>query len=205
MGSAVGAALRSAGHEVLWASGGRSEATASRARKAGLEDADTAEELAVRCEAIVSLCPPDFAVETAGMFAGFEGLYVDANAISPGTAVAIADGFGRYVDGGVVGPPPREPGTTRLYLSGDEAKTVAALFAGTVVDARLVPTGSASALKMTYAAWSKGTAALLLAIEEVARTEEVEDTLRAEWALSLPNLPERLESAHRSAAAKGWR
>ena len=205
MGAAVGAALGTAGHEVLWASAGRSAATASRAREAGLEDAGTPEELAGRCDVVVSLCPPHAAVETARPFAGLVGIYVDANAISPATAQAIAGTVGRYVDGGVVGPPPWEPGTTRLYLSGGEAPAVAELFAGSPLEAVVIPSGSASAVKMAYAAWSKGTAALLLAIEAVARAEGVEETLRAEWALSLPTLPERLESARRSAEKKGWR
>jgi transposase-like protein len=66
-------------------------------------------------------------------------------------------------------------------------------------------TGDASALKMVYAAWSKGTAALLLAIRDVARAHGVEDALLAEWRESLPELLERLPQAERSAAAKGWR
>jgi 3-hydroxyisobutyrate dehydrogenase-like beta-hydroxyacid dehydrogenase len=205
MGAAVGAALRTAGQEVLWASAGRSAATASRARDAGLMDAGTPEELAGRCDVVVSLCPPHAAVETATAFSEFGGIYVDANAISPATAQAIAGTVGRYADGGVVGPPPWEPGTTRLYLSGAEAPAVAELFAGSPLDAVVIPSGSASAMKMAYAAWSKGTAALLLAIEAVARAEGVEETLRAEWVLSLPNLSERLESARRSAEKKGWR
>ena len=204
MGAAVGAALGRVGHEVLWASAGRSAATISRAREAGLADAGAPEALR-ECDVVVSLCPPHAAVETARPFAGFAGIYVDANAISPATAQGIAGTVGRFVDAGVVGPPPWEPGTTRLYASGADAPTVAALFAGSPLEAIVVPTGSASAVKMAYAAWSKGTAALLLAIEAVARAEGVEETLRAEWALSLPRLPERLESARRSAEKKGWR
>ena len=63
----------------------------------------------------------------------------------------------------------------------------------------------ASALKMAYAAWSKGTAALLLAVRDVARHFGVEDALADEWRLSQPELFERLASAERSAATKGWR
>jgi hypothetical protein len=58
---------------------------------------------------------------------------------------------------------------------------------------------------MSYAAWTKGTAALLLAIRAMARAEGVEDALLAEWALSQPSLPARSEQAAGSAAAKGWR
>src|SRR2546425_677111 len=78
---------------------------------------------------------------------------------------------------------------------------------GSVVDARVLSgdIGTASALKMTYAAWTKGTAALLLAIGELARAEGVEPPLHEEWRISLPDLPERSQRAARSAKAKGWR
>jgi hypothetical protein len=84
---------------------------------------------------------------------------------------------------------------------------VADLFAGTWVDARVLDAqiGTASALKMAYAAWTKGSAAMLLAISELARAERVETALRAEWADSQPGLQERLAAAERSAATKGWR
>src|SRR5437763_150396 len=84
---------------------------------------------------------------------------------------------GRLVDGGRIGPPPREPGSTRLYLAGPEAESVAAAFAGTALEPRVVSqeAGAASALKMAYAAWTKGTAALLLAIRGLARAEGVEE------------------------------
>jgi len=82
---------------------------------------------------------------------------------------------------------------------------VAALFAGTVLETPVVSDriGDASALKMAYAAWTKGTAALLLAVRETARAEGVEDALGAEWARSLPGLAD--QHARRSAGAKGWR
>ena len=192
---------------MLWASAGRSDATATRAVAAGLEDARTVEELARRADTILSVCPPHAAVDTARAVAGFGGLYVDANAVSPATAREIAGLVGRFVDGGIVGSPPRAAGTTRLYLSGAEAPAVAALFAGTIVDAPVVSAepGAASAVKMAYAAWTKGTAALVLAIRALARAEGVEEALLAEWELSVPELPARSESAARSALGKGWR
>jgi len=58
---------------------------------------------------------------------------------------------------------------------------------------------------MAYAAWTKGTAALLLAIRALARVEGVEDALLAEWERSQPDLPGGSEAAARSAVAKGWR
>jgi 3-hydroxyisobutyrate dehydrogenase-like beta-hydroxyacid dehydrogenase len=211
MGAAVGAVLRGRGDRVVWASEGRTAETRERAEEAGLEDAGSVEEVARRSDVILSVCPPHAALEVAGAVAGFRGVFVDANAIAPGTAreveAVIAAGGGDCVDGGIVGAPPRAAGTTRLYLSGPEAESVAGLFTGSVVDARVLPgeVGTASALKMTYAAWTKGTAALLLAIGELARAEGVEPALHEEWRISLPDLPKRSQRAARSAEAKGWR
>jgi hypothetical protein len=58
---------------------------------------------------------------------------------------------------------------------------------------------------MAYAAWTKGSSALLLAARALARAEGVERTLLAEWALSQPALAARSEGAAAAAAAKGWR
>jgi 3-hydroxyisobutyrate dehydrogenase-like beta-hydroxyacid dehydrogenase len=196
MGAAIGHVLQENGHDVVWASEGRSAATRARARTFG--ERGSASALAADAGLILSICPPHAAVEVARAVAGFEGIYVDANAISPLRAREVAALQPRFVDGGIVGGPPSEPGTT-LYLSGDVAGDVAALFDGSIVHARVV--ADASAVKMAYAAWSKGTAALLLAIREVAAHYGVEE----EWRLSAPELVERLERAERSAAAKGWR
>ena len=206
MGAAVGDTLREAGQTVLWASAGRSAETAARAERAGLEDVGTAEELARRSAVILSVCPPHAALEVAQSVAGLEGVFVDANAVSPVKAREIGTGL-RFVDGGIIGPPPLEAGTTRLYLAGAEAESVAGLFDGTKLEARVISRepGTASALKMSYAAWTKGTAAMLLAIGELARAEGVEEQLLEEWRLSLPELIERSSAAARSAERKGWR
>jgi len=202
MGAAMGNALRSVGHDVVWASDGRSDATRSRAE--GLRDVGTAAEVARAAEVVLSICPPHAALDVARSVGGFfSGTYVDANAISPARSREVAALHGRFVDGGIVGGPPRAAGDTRLYLSGTGADEIAALFAGSVVDARVV--GDASALKMVYAAWGKGTAAMLLAVRDVARHYGVWDDLEAEWRESQPGLDERLAAAERSAAKKGWR
>jgi 3-hydroxyisobutyrate dehydrogenase-like beta-hydroxyacid dehydrogenase len=211
MGAAVGRCLARGGYPVVWASQDRGPETAARAEAAGLTDAGTIRAVAAQAEVIVSVCPPHAAVDTARAVAGFTGLYLDANAISPATAGEIAHiisgNGGRYVDGGIIGPPPVTSGSTRLYLSGPEAEAAAGLFAGTPLDARVIgeTTTAASAVKMAYAGWTKGTAALLLAMRALAREEGVEDTLLSEWALSQPSLAERSRGSARSATAKGWR
>jgi len=212
MGAAVARCLAGRGHPVLWASQDRSPETAARARAAGLRDAGTLPELARQASVILSICPPHAAlgVARAAAGAGFRGVFVDANAISPGTArevaAVIGAGGASYVDGGIIGPPAGAPGTTRLYLAGRLAGEVRDLFTGTELAAPVLPGDfAASALKMAYAAWTKGTAALLLAARALARAEGVEDALTAEWALSQPGLAARSERSAGAAATKGWR
>ena len=167
-------------------------------------------EMAARSAVIVSVCPPAAALGVARTVAGtgFAGLYLDANAVSPATAgeVAAVVKPASFVDGGIIGTAPVAPGFIRLYLSGDRAGEVRDLFDGTAVDARLVaPPGTASAVKMAYASWTKGSAALLLTARALARAEGVESVLLEEWGISQPGLERRSAAANESAAAKGWR
>src|SRR3954465_2994537 len=120
MGAALGARLRERGHDVLWASGGRSDATRARAGAAGLRDAGSVAALTSASAIVLSVCPPHAALDVARAVAGYDGVFVDANAVSPATAAEIARvveaGGARFLDGGIVGPPPERAGTTRLYL-----------------------------------------------------------------------------------------
>ena len=213
MGAAVGQCLAAAGHQVLWVPEGRSAASAARAAAAGLTAASGGLADVVRkADVIVSVCPPHAALDLARQVTGFGGVYTDANAVSPATAREIArvvqDGGASYVDGGIIGTPPVAPGFIRLYLSGTRAGEVQRLFAGGEVDARVIggdASVAASALKMAYASWTKGSAALLLTARALARAEAVEEALLAEWNTSQPGLAGRSAQAAGSAAAKGWR
>ena len=187
MGAGVGAALRESGHRVLYASEGRSEETVHRAMRAGLLDVREVAELA-SSPIILSICPPHAAIDVAHSFPGFSGIYVDANAVSPTTAERVRSiiegGGGTYVDGGIIGGQPFGPGRTTLYLSGDAAASVAPYFASEHLDVGVLdgPVTSASALKMAFASWTKGTSALILASRALARAYGVEGDLLAEWA-----------------------
>lgn len=213
MGAALGAALRSSGREVHWASVGRSVATRQRASDAGLTDAESITALAALSDVLLSVCPPGAAADVATSIAqtGFDGVYVDANAVSPATAATIGttivDGGAAFVDGGIVGGPPRRSGSTRLFLSGELARTIAALFEGSVVDTVVLDSSpvAASSLKMSYAAYTKGSSALLIAARGLAEAAGVEAALVEEWARSQPGLADRYDGALAAAAAKGWR
>ncbi|WP_296559858.1 NAD(P)-dependent oxidoreductase [Pigmentiphaga sp.] len=212
MGAAIGACLVATGHRVLWCSAGRSAATAERARQAGLVDAGTMADALRAADIAISVCPPDNALDLAREVAEhrYGGIFVDANAVSPATLRQIQDavraGGARFVDGGIIGQPPRAAGSTRLYLAGDAAAEIAARFEGSALQAIALdsPAGSASALKICYAAWSKGATALLAGIRALARHEGVEPALLAEWQLSSPQTPARSEEVAQK-AEKAWR
>ena len=186
MGAAVGGCLVTAGHTVLWDPAGRSRATTGRALAAELTGTSL-DSVVSRSSVIFSVCPPHAALDVARQVAatGFGGVYVDANAISVATAARVATvvtaAGAVYVDGGIIGPPPDNTGHTRLYLCGERAAEVRALFTRSALEARIAEGAhgepyAASAVKMAYAAWTKGTGALLLACRALARAEGVERT-----------------------------
>jgi len=213
MGSTIGAAAATSGAEVVWASNGRSSATCRRAAEAGLRDVETLAEAVRQSQVVLSVCPPHAALDLAREVAAlsFRGIYVDANAVSRATAEEIgrivAQAGASYVDGGIIGSPVRQAGTTRLYLSGDRAEELARLFVRSPLDARAIgkEPGAASALKMAYAAWTKGTDALILAIRAFAAHERVDAALLEEWRISQPALEKKCERAAAVAVPKMWR
>ncbi|MGI8876854.1 MAG: DUF1932 domain-containing protein [Egibacteraceae bacterium] len=213
MGASVGAAAVAAGATVVWVGEGRSAATRARAGEVGLEDAGRLADALGAADAVLSVCPPHAATQVAEAVAseGFAGIYVDVNAVSPATAERVGDAVtaagASYTDGGIVGPPAWQPGTTRLYLSGAQADAVAAWFAGGPLEAIPLSGGptAASALKAAYAAWTKGSAALLLAVRALAGANGVEAALLDEWDRSLPELSGRSASTAARTAPKAWR
>ena len=206
MGVTVGAACTAT---VSWCSAGRSPESRSRADGAGLQEIGTLAELVSTSDVIVSVCPPGEALAVARSVAelGFDGVYLDANAIAPSTSRAVGAMFERFVDGGIIGPPARQAGTTRMYLSGHEAQAITDLWAGSPLDVRVIDggAGAASALKMAYATWTKVSGALLLDVRALAAAEGVEAALLDEWAISQPGSAERSVQTAQGVAPKAWR
>jgi len=118
----------------------------------------------------------------------------------------VAAAGASYVDAGIIGPPPAPGASVRLYLCGGRAGEVAPLFAGGILQAMVLegPVGTASALKVCFAAWNKGATALLAAIRALAQQEGVDAALLDEWNISLPDIPKRSEKVTVS-ARKAWR
>lgn len=212
MGVSLAATAIRGGHPALWASEGRSGASRARAEAQGLTDVGTLPALTARCEVIVSICPPHAAEDVAHAVAGtgFRGLFVDANAIAPARMTRIGDALAAHgidvVDGGVIGGPAWSPGTW-LHLSGPRAADVARLFeAGPLATSVLGPAlGTASALKMVYAARTKGATALLLAVLGAAERLGVRDALEAQWEADEPGSATAAHERARRATRKAWR
>ena len=213
MGISVAASAINNGYQVYWASENRSDKTRLRAEKNGLIESDSLIELCHTCEIIFCICPP-YAAETVANLViehGFNGYYLDANAISPQRSVKIGrmmETAGiHFVDGGVIGGPAWKPKETWLYLSGKYAKVIADCFMKGPLETKIIgdEIGKASALKMCYSAYSKGTTALLAAILATAESLDVREELYQQWDTNDPNFSEDVNRRVRRATAKAWR
>ncbi|MBK8900769.1 MAG: DUF1932 domain-containing protein [Anaerolineaceae bacterium] len=213
MGISVAAAMRRSGFDVYWASAGRSADSVARAEAHHLIDVYSVENLCATCEAIVSVCPPHTAVTVAEevLAAGFTGVYLDANAIAPQKTVHMAEMMAaagvEFVDGGIIGGPAWEPQKTWLYLSGEQAALVASFFAEGFLETAVIghKIGQASALKMCFAAYSKGTTALLSMILAGAEALGVRASLEEQWSRGGSDFAAQTQQRVRRVTAKAWR
>jgi 3-hydroxyisobutyrate dehydrogenase-like beta-hydroxyacid dehydrogenase len=200
MGAALAARLGERGVKVTTSLAGRSAASAARAERARMLPAADDDALIDGADFFLSICPPAEAVALAQRLAPAlaraqkEPVYVDCNAISPATALEIGKVLEptgcRYVDGGIIGPPPPPNSTaTRIYVSGAAANEVTRLSEFGVPFLRLDgPVGAASALKMSYGGITKGFTAIAVAMVLGATRAGSADALHKELALSQPQL-----------------
>jgi 3-hydroxyisobutyrate dehydrogenase-like beta-hydroxyacid dehydrogenase len=214
MGSALGARLRIGGARVVVALEGRSARSRGFAADAGLDDVGSLAALLREAATVLSVVPPEAAVEVAAAIAREAGdarpLVADLNAISPATAQQVAAKLGEAgletVDGSISGPPPHRTGTTRVYLSGPRAAEVASLPLDGVE--RVVVSdavGAASAVKMCTASVYKGRVAILAQALRTAHAHDVvEHVLDDLDATGLVD-PEHTGATLGKASAKAWR
>ncbi|MEX3010680.1 DUF1932 domain-containing protein [Hoeflea sp. TYP-13] len=211
MGAAVGAALNSTGLTVRTVLNGRSEETRHRAQNAGLGAAENLETLVGASDIVFSILPPSQAASAASEVAHIVKTlrqpltFVEANAVSPATVLSISQSFAgtvvRFVDGGLVGGPPRGDRRPRLYASGDDCDLLKSLDSAAFDLRRLGPdVGKASGFKMAYAALTKGMNTLLtaglLAAEEmgfldtyIAELESSQNAVLKKAEANIPRLP----------------
>jgi 3-hydroxyisobutyrate dehydrogenase-like beta-hydroxyacid dehydrogenase len=213
MGISIAVSAVNSGHQVYWLSEGRSDKTWARAEQHQLIGVDSLSQFCQTCEIIISVCPPHAAGDVASSVshAGFEGLYLDANAISPQRAIQIQQLLGahgiQFVDGGIIGGPAWKPKETWLYLSGEQAEQIAQCFADGPLEAKVIGSeiGKASALKICYAAYTKGTTALLAAIVAAAESLQVREELYEQWEIDEQGFSERADRRVRRVTSKAWR
>lgn len=213
MGISISASAIHGGNQVYWSSQGRSDKTRARAEQYSLTEVGSFSQFCRICEIILSVCPPHMAEEiaTSVMEAGFKGLYLDANAISPQRAIKMgqmleANGI-QFVDGGIIGGPAWKPKETWLYLSGEHAQEIASCFSNGPLETKIIgdEIGKASALKMCYAAYTKGTTALLAAILATAESLGVREKLYWQWDVEDAGFSEQTNQRVRRVTAKAWR
>ena len=204
MGAAVGARLVSAGHAVSTVLNGRGQETADRAAGAGFEAREGLHELLEDAELVLSIVPPAAAFGVANDVAreakesSRTFVFLECNAVSPEHVHTIAGVFKQtpcqFIDGGIVGGPPREDYRPHLYVSGDGADHLHQSLESAFDVRRLGPDiGTASAMKMCYAAITKGLNSLLAAAFLAAGRYELLDELSAELAESQAGLSARAE------------
>lgn len=213
MGISIAASALNNGHQVYWMSRGRSAKTRVRAEKHNLVEFESLLQLCKTCERLISICPPHAAEEVARsvLEAGFQGLYLDANAISPQRAIKIGHMLEtndiQFVDGGIIGGPAWTPKETWLYISGKHANAIASCFSNGPLETKIIgdEIGKASALKMCYAAYSKGTTALLAAILAAAESIGVRDELYQLWDIDNAGFSEQTKRRTIHVTSKAWR
>jgi 3-hydroxyisobutyrate dehydrogenase-like beta-hydroxyacid dehydrogenase len=213
MGISLAASAQNSGHAVYWASEGRSQQTHARAAKYDLQDVQTLEALCEACDVVVSVCPPHAAEAVAAQVraCAFRGLYLDANAISPMRTQRIGRAMAQagiaFVDGSIVGGPAWEPGRTWLYLAGREAGRAADCFSAGPLETCVIgeEIGKAAALKMCFAAYTKGSTALLCAILATAEELGVRQELEMQWSRGGSDFAQQTQERVRRVTAKAWR
>jgi 3-hydroxyisobutyrate dehydrogenase-like beta-hydroxyacid dehydrogenase len=204
MGHAVGRALGNHGLKVITCLKGRSERTRRLASKGNFQDVPDLKELVSRADLILSILVPSEAIGVAQRVAdaiqdsGSGPPFVDCNAVSPQSAQVMYDIIGAvggsYIDGSIIGGPPGRGTPPRIYVSGPGSTIMAALD-GKGIEVRPMgdEIGRASAIKMCYAAGTKGTTALHTALLTAAEALGVSQELATELQSSQPDVYKRME------------
>ena len=205
MGSGVGQALGQHNIDVITCLRNRSNRTRELAGWARIRDVPSMRLLVSQADLILSILVPEQAVSVAREVAdamrssGQTTVYAECNAVSPQTtrkieAIVSAAG-GRYVDGGIIGGSPARGDSPRFYVSGEHAHVVAELDGmGISVKPIGKQIGRGSGIKMCYAALTKGTATLQIALLTAAQSMGLTDELRAEFEFSQPHALRQMDS-----------
>ena len=206
MGHAVGQVLSESGIDVITCTDGRSQRTKNLAEMAGLRQVATLEDMVIQADLVLSIMVPSkamsFVREISPHFESSKTptYFADCNAVSPQSALAMAEVInqagGKFIDGGIIGTAPTKGDTPRFYVSGPDASLVMELDGrGIIVKAIGNKVGQASGIKMCYAALTKGTNTLHVALLTAASRMGLTDDLRKEFEFS--------QKSHLAAMEKG--
>ena len=206
MGHAVGKVLSESGLDVITCTKGRSLRTRNLAEIAGFRQVASLSELVSQADLILSIMVPSRAMDFAKKIAPHMNsttsptFYADCNAVSPQTSQSISEVInnsgGVFIDGGIIGGAPTKGDTPRFYVSGPDAAVVTELDGkGITVKAIGDQIGQASGIKMCYAALTKGTHTLHVALLTAANKMGLTEDLRKEFEFS--------QKAHLNAMEKG--
>ena len=206
MGHAVGKVLSESGIDVITCTDGRSQRTKNLAEMAGLRQVATLEDMVIQADLVLSIMVPSkamsFVREISPHFESSKTptYFADCNAVSPQSALAMAEVInqagGKFIDGGIIGTAPTKGDTPRFYVSGPDASVVMELDGrGIIVKAIGNKVGQASGIKMCYAALTKGTNTLHVALLTAASRMGLTDDLRKEFEFS--------QKSHLAAMEKG--
>ena len=206
MGHAVGKVLSESGLDVITCTKGRSLRTRKLAEVAGFRQVASLLDLVSQADLILSIMVPSRAMDFAKEIAPYMNsttsptFYADCNAISPQTSQSISEVInnsgGAFIDGGIIGGAPTKGDTPRFYVSGPHAAVVMELDGkGITVKAIGDKIGQASGIKMCYAALTKGTHTLHVALLTAANKMGLTEDLRNEFEFS--------QKSHLNAMEKG--
>jgi 3-hydroxyisobutyrate dehydrogenase-like beta-hydroxyacid dehydrogenase len=212
MGSGFGSVLHAQGIQVYTCLAGRSDFTRLRATEAGFNDTPDLDHLVSSVDLFLSVLVPSEATQLAKDVAaamkrtGATPVYADLNAIAPNTVLEIErivrDAGGAFIDGGIIGGPPRQGYSPHIAVSGPDTGAIEVL-RDRALDIRVTGPriGQASGLKMVYAASTKGTTALWTELLTAARAMGLYDALMDQYGernavfqsqqRSIPGMPNR--------------
>jgi len=205
MGHAVGKVLGENGFDVITCLSGRSQRTKELAEEGNFRIVETMDDLVNEADLILSILVPGRAKELVNEVAeslnrtGATTYFADCNAVSPDTAKEISKTInaagGTFIDGGIIGTAPTKGDTPRFYVSGPDADVVAVLDGkGIIVKVVGPDVGQASGIKMCYAALTKGTHTLQVALLTAAQKMGLTEQLKEEFAFSQQGALAAMES-----------
>ena len=216
MGHAVGQLLLEHELRVVTCLAGRSARTRALSEKAGIVELPSLEETVSQADVILSITVSEVVPDVCRMVAGAmlatgaKPLFGECNAVAPQQVrrvePIITAAGGRFVDASIIGGPPRNGSSPRLYASGPHAAEFEGLREFGLDVRNIGPDiGQASGIKMCYAAMTKGSSALYTQLLVAAEAMGLLEPLKAEFRSGQAQILERMERSLSGVPARSRR